>query len=497
MVQYRISEGSELRKVAKNLNEISEIVGVTTRTLIKRFKTNNTIRHGNLLITKGNTNITKIRELKSVITTTGTKSKYTPFEGRERIVKTEDNPVLIRNDGEAGNLIRAIQDVRPSMELLRTRKFSVFFTFDMGEGDTNIASTKYLPWNDMIDEVDDKLKDWAGSYGASRLLSFELRWIDAGPLENQIIYGGMKDLLIEFYKKITSKEDTKKHFFNFIKKHKIGHRETYKNCFPYCVIHGLFQTEDEKIVESKFNTLKNHFKFGEEPRELDYMGKMFSGYYEIQIWIYDENLKLTKKYGEKNNKIVKIMVYANHSFYILDKAGEKPFYDIDADLNEQVAMSPKEEKEDNTYYIYGAYDAETYNNITMKTDKGCKGDTKAFAYGYITDRSKYKCVFAKEGEDNIIEEDAEGVKRLKGTKPNGKDAENATLDFINGLRKLPMKRGRQTKYIMYAHNGGKFDCYDVVYTLLKHDFSIKDLMCKDGRIINLVIFGKKSCLSNV
>ena len=473
MVQYKITERGELRKVAKNLKEVSDIVGVTTRTLIKRFKDNNRITHDNLIIEKGTTNIKKVQNLKvGVKQTRGDFNNNIQFEGRERVLKKDDNPVVISNESTAMNLIRAIQDVRPAMNLLRTRKFSVFFTFETEDGGIDQASTKYLPWNDMMDELDDRITNWYGSYGASLLKSFELRWIDAGPLPQQIIYGGMKDLMIEFYKKITGKEETKKLFFNFIKKHKIGHRTTYKNCFIYCVIHGLFQTEDEDLVEGKFNTIKHHFKFGEEPRQQEYLGKLLSEYYNTQIWVYDDELKLTTKYGKEHDKIVKIMIYANHAFYIIDKAGEETFYKIDEELNEQVPMTPNEEKEDNTIYIYGAYDAETYNVITDKNDKGCKGDTKAFAYGYITERTKYKSVFAKKGEE-------------------GKDAGNTTLDFINGLQKLPRKKGRKTKYILYAHNGGKFDSYDVLYTLLKNNFSIKEFMPKDGRIIHLEIYGKK------
>ena len=272
--------------------------------------------------------------------------------------------------------MKNIEKLRPDLETTKRSYFSALFKISSVEGQEGerTVSTKFLKWDDFLTELYDKFTKWMQAYNETFITLAELRYVDTGLIQQSIVYGSMKDLLVDFYRSMTKDENKKKKLFRFLKNHKIGHRRTKRNCFYYSVIHGMEQTEDEEIANIKIRTIRNYFNLGDEPRELEHMANTLSYHYNIQIWVYDGELNIACKYGEEYPQIVKIMIYANHSFYILNKGGSKVFYDIDKKLNEQNPMNNIEDNEDDEeddendnkkeeYILYGAYDAETYNEI--------------------------------------------------------------------------------------------------------------------------------------
>lgn len=464
-MQYKIFKRGTLVAVVKNTTEVGNIMGMTQQQTARALKANlGTLRINDMVVESTQNRMQKLK-MDRPERTQGITIQGDPYTGRRTEVLSRDHPVWVRGEAEATNVLFHIQNMRPSLNTAQYSKFRGIITLDTTEGD-KIVSTSYLPWDELMDKLENMLSNWYDDYGGVPILKIELDWISYASLDRQIIYGGMKDLLTEFYKKITKTTEDKKTFMKFIKNHKLGHVETKTNCFIKSVLHSMHSTEDKEDINKKYDVEQTKYKWDDEPKTLEIMGPLVSEWFSVQIHVYDDKLNHTLTYGKIYPKIVKVLIYANHSFYILDKSGEDRFIQIDEELNKQNPMENPEEKEDATYYIYGSFDCETYN---IYNEDKTRADTIPWCYGFMTERHKYKPVFGKKDED-------------------------VALKFILELRKLKAKgkdgKPQQTKYVLYGHNAGKFDSYTLLYTLLKNDFTIKSFMPKDGRIIQLEIFGE-------
>ena len=484
--------------VLKSVKEISQLLMLSPATINRRFKTSDRIEYNGIIVEKvrnqvvstaagdivtnihsiNDNTIVKIKELGQPeivppFTTGGETDKIR--QGIKRGVLPRQTLIL---QGKRLDLLRTIQDMRPSKEHAKTRNYSAVFQIAVdrdGQEVREYKSTKFYQWHRMIHEANEKLKEWETNYDGTKVFSVELHWVDAGELRYQIIYGSTdkEKLLTDYYKYILGTTEGEKTFKKFIKKHKIGAVSTYTQCFIKSFIHSFFNTENDILVTSKYDTLRrHHMKVSEEAKELEYIAKKMSKHYGAQVWIYNKDLELTYKYNEVYAKIVKIMVYGGHAYYILDMNSEDTIKTVKDKFNEQSPITYDEPNESNYNIVYGAYDIETYNTM-IKDDEGKdtnKGDTKAFAIGVITELTQYEPFWTKTSGNHLNE------------------------DFINYLKCLPQKDGKATKYLLYAHNGGKFDTYNTLYTLLKMNMKITSILCKNGRLIQLSFTGKNNVI---
>lgn len=322
----------------------------------------------------------------------------------------------------------------------------------------------YLEYNKLLKELEIIYNKVVGQYKEIYFKGMEIKYYNTVGIRKQLVLGNSQTqkILRKFYSdKICNGH--KDELLKFLNKYIINCVNTTKNCFVKSVLHCLYKTTESKKITNRLRNIERDCNFSKELRELDVMGILLSEYLKVKINIYNMDFKKEIVYGEENNKECDILIIHGHSFYLFkrdDKFNTTHFIQKFKDQNKMIIT----ESINTTKKYYGAYDYETYNEKIKKNEK--TSDTIPFALGYYHELMKKKKVvniFRKNKKDDI------------------------TLRFLCDLQKIPNKNKEDRKIILYAHNGGKFDIFNILQTCLKQNKRVHSILPKDGRIISFCL----------
>lgn len=421
------------------------------------------------------------RTLKDVRKTETGKLKTVKVNGRNRLESVRVDVIryavinsfredpehnLVQNDDKEGSLkryysynissiIRYLIDNAPA-----DKQNNIYrFVCSLGDGmdvPKYTLSTKYVSWNLFLSSVKKMLSDLLAEYdpkaiirGMTILTKPLKQRVKQIVLGSKITEGDNKqwEQLIHY---MTMNEERANKFIEFNKVKKIGSVSSYSRCFLKAVIHSLRNSDNFEEIEAEHDNIRKRIKYSDLSKVLEVQALKISDYLKCRINMYDKDLEIYATYGDQYDDVAEVLTFANHAHYIIKRDGE---YELD--IYEQHKISPN--KSDNDYkYVLGSYDIETFNDS--------KGNVTPFYLGFKSNEHKYF----------NIHRHCEGVDIFE--------------EMLNKMRKVckPIN-GETTTYIYYAHNGGKFDAYKLLESLLKINANIIKVLPKENTLMSVKV----------
>ena len=348
-----------------------------------------------------------------------------------------------------------------------TNAFAVVIRFK-AEGQEKHRQTTYSSYNDLHRNLETLLTKIKEEYSHDVVfLGLSIEYFASSNLPTSYVFGckendKMKDELIQHLYESVKKNALLK----FVKKYMILSPSTYSLCVARACLMADGETDYKKITMrvDKWSYRKNITDEMNLQDKLDYIAKAM----KRTINVYDKDLKLAMTVKPKiNGGVINILIYASHSYALVsrkEKFNEVAFFQ-NFTRQKKMDYKEKEEKEEKkpVWIHWGSYDYETYTAV--KGEKRTQ-DVKPYAVGWTHNiGDDYKKNYQYIYHDNDI-----------------------SMEFIKELTKIKVNNGYNNKLLMYAHNGGKFDAYEIIYKLIsKTDIPIYNSLIKDGRIFQFSI----------
>ena len=417
-------------------------------------------------------------------------------------------------------------------------------------GIEKFAQTTYSSYNDLHKNLENLIQLIKDEYPDDELdfLGLSIEYFARPNLPQSYVFGGkendkMKDELIQHLYESVKKNALLK----FVKKYMIEPPSTTSLCVARACLMSDGETDYKKITSRvlKWSARKNITDEMNLQDKLNYISKAM----KRTIIVYDKDLNLAMTVKPKITEgEISILIYASHSYALIphkDKFNEVAFFQnftrqkkMDYKKKEEKdEKEEKEEKEDKekenmakedkkqkkkekknpipVQYYYGSYDYETYT-----AEKGEKRtcDVKPYALGWthnIINTNKENPKIIKESVLKACDEVKESVLKNGGNKKMVEEAivkaseetiknikknrykqnyqyiyhdNDISIEFIKELSNIKVDKKYNNKLLMFAHNGGKFDAYELIYKLIgKTDIPIYNSLIKDGRIFQFSI----------
>ena len=435
----------------------------------KRTLSNNEIQTLNNTYSKDNFEVTKTsndKRIKQMPSLGPRNSIVSAFRKRN---KTKFNNNIILNLKNLPHVMNKLREDIIGIKKLRKLTWSktnfkiVIQTVDSDDGfnvDGKNIGSKFLSFNLVIDDIERKLIKYLTEYDGGNMLVSDIvieYLVTGNKLGRQIIYGQKDDTDIidvfntcEIIGEMVINTKSNKKLIKLLKENKVYSPSTNKNCFLKACYASKFKKKDIKDKVDYFvekNTIEEY--------STDYLGPLISETLRCKINVhFIENEIETITYGKYKEEI-NVMIHNSHAISLIKRDGERP--DKPEDVQELIVTPKYKDKSDD--YIIATFDFETCN---LEEDKLKKNNTEVYAIGFY-DGKNYKEFYKKTKDDNILKK------------------------FIKYL----FDDYEETKIIMYAHNGGKFDIYLLLETLLKDSGAcMTSYLEQTGRIINIQMNSK-------
>ena len=280
----------------------------------------------------------------------------------------------------------------------------------------------------------------------------------------------LNEIMEYFYNSVN-----KKKYISFLKKYLLVSPTTYSLCVARaCLISD--GVSDNKTIEERVHNWTRREKINDHmtlEEKLSYISNRIKKVIEV----YDHNLDIVLTITPKKIEgTIKILVYASHSYGILPR--KETFNEVAfiQNFDRQIQMYPElsndeepeeEEQKSKTKpkkVFQGDYDLETYNANKTEDKRTC--DVIPYAVGWT---------------HNINGDYKENYQYIY-------DDKDTTLQFIKELSKIKVDNAFNNKLILYAHNAGKFDAYEIIYKIISDtNIEIFNPLFKDGRIFQFSI----------
>lgn len=357
--------------------------------------------------------------------------------------------------------------------------FSVIIKFK-SDGEDKQAQTTFEPYNKLHIQLNSMIERILSNYeDMVDLIGIDIQYFKKLNLPESYVFGCkeneklLNEIMEYFYNSLE-----KNKYIPFLKKYLLVSPSTYSLCVARACLISDGVSDNNTIEErvrnwSKRKKINDHMTLEEK---LSYISNRIKKVIEV----YDHNLNIVLTITPKNTEgTIKILVYASHSYGILprkDNFNEIAFFkNFDRQIQMYPELSndeePKESEEEETEsktkpkkVFYGSYDYETYNSDKSEGKRTC--DVKPYAVGWTHNiNGDYKENYQYIYDDN-----------------------DTTLQFIKELSKIKVDNAFNNKLLLYAHNAGKFDAYEIIYKLIGYtNIEIFHPLFKDGRIFQFSI----------
>jgi len=315
----------------------------------------------------------------------------------------------------------------------------------------------------LINEIKEKYNDEVEFLGLS------IEFFNRPDLPVSYVFGCkendklLQELMTRLYEKLP-----KNQFMKFLNKWLILSPSTYTLCVARACLMAEGNTDYKNMTHRVDNWAKNNIN---DSMNLTEKLTFIAGAIKKIIHVYDENLILNFSVNPpKNYRVdgeISILIYASHSFALVVRKESFNQVAFEQNFTRQEKMEYVEkEKNDKLKPIaihWGSYDYETYNaNATEKRTR----DVKPYALGWTHNiGGNYKENYEYIYHDNDI-----------------------SMVFINKLSKIKITdTSHNHKLLLYAHNGGKFDAYELIYKIIQCNIPLMNTLIKDGRIFQFSI----------
>ena len=327
--------------------------------------------------------------------------------------------------------------------------------------------TSYSSYNDLHKNLEILIKQIKEEYNDDvTFLGLIIEYFPSPSLPQSYVFGCkenekmLKELMMTLYDKIP-----KNTFMKFLNKWLIISPSTYTLCVARACLLAEGNT-DYKTMTSRVDNWayrKNITDAMTLEEKLNYISTAL----KKKINVYDDKLNLNFTVIPQNvcEGEISILIYASHSYALVSRKEKFNELAFTQNFTKQKKMEYEEkvEEEDSkkkpVKVWWGSYDYETYN--ADSTDRRTR-DVKPYAVGWTHNiGGEYKENYQYIYHDGDI-----------------------TLEFINKLSKINIyDKTHNHKLLLYAHNGGKFDAYEIIYKIISQtEIPIMNSLIKDGRI---------------
>jgi len=337
------------------------------------------------------------------------------------------------------------------------------------DGVEKFFQTPYSSYNDLHRNLEQLIREIKENYNDDvEFLGLSIEYFARPNLPQSYVFGCkendkmLKELMATLYEKIP-----KNTLMKFLHKWLVLSPSTYTLCVARACLMAEGNT-DYSAMSKRAETWA-YRKNITDTMTLEEKLKFISGAMKKKINVYDDKLNLNFSISPpKNYKCegeISILIYASHSYALVSR--KEKFNEVAFTQNftkqKRMEYTDKVEDEDSkkkpVSIWWGSYDYETYN--ADSTDRRTR-DVKPYAVGWTHNiggdyKENYEYIY----HDGDI-----------------------TLEFINKLSKIKITDTTHNhKLLLYAHNGGKFDAYEIIYKIISQtEIPIMNSLIKDGRI---------------
>lgn len=348
-----------------------------------------------------------------------------------------------------------------------TNAFAVVIKFN-SDGQLKHRQTPFSSYNNLHRNLEVLIQSIREEYNDEvAFLGLSIEYFPSPQIQQSYVFGCkendkmLKELMTHLYESVQ-----KNALIKFLNKYLILSPSTYSLCVARACLMADGESDYKKISMrvDNWSYRKNISDEMNLQDKLDYIAKAM----KRTINVFDKDLKQVMTVKPKITEgDINILVYASHSYALLsrkEKFNEVAFFQ---NFTKQKKMEFKESKgkknEKPVMIHWGSYDYETYTAVKGEK-RTC--DVKPYAVGWTHNiAGDYKQNYQYIYHDNDI-----------------------SLEFIKELTKIKVPSGYNNKLLMYAHNGGKFDAYEIIYKLIsKTEIPIYNSLIKDGRIFQFSI----------
>jgi len=371
------------------------------------------------------------------------------------------------------------------------------------EGVEKHFQTPFSSYNDLHRNLEKLIREIKENYNDDvEFFGLSIEYFNRPALPQSYVFGCkendkmLKELMTKLYEKCP-----KNKFMKFLNKWLLISPSTYTLCVARACLLAEGGT-DYKTMTSRVDNWA-YRKNLTDTMTLEEKLKYISGAMKKKIHVYDDelnhNFSVEPPPTYKCDGEISILIYASHSFamvsrkekfnelaftqnftrqkkmvYVEEKELEVLRHDLCmVELLEMFDKKKNKEREESKKTLqesikkaekkvkiwWGSYDYETYN--ADSTDRRTR-DVKPYAVGWTHNiggdyKENYEYIY----HDGDI-----------------------TLEFINKLSKIKITDTTHNhKLLLYAHNGGKFDAYEIIYKIISQtEIPIMNSLIKDGRI---------------
>lgn len=344
------------------------------------------------------------------------------------------------------------------------------------QGISKEVQTAFTSYNNLLGNLETLINQINEQYDDEiEFVGLKIEYFKRDNLPESFIFGCkenelmLKELMGDLYINIERQKLT-----TFLKKWCIVSPSTYSLCvIKACIIAMRGDDKEKTKITEEADRYPKRYGFSDD-MNLSEKLTLISNKIKRNINVYtpDELEKELSIKTEGSMESINILIYASHSFALINRKehfNEVAFYQ---NYSKQYKMEkpkaientdiidneePEIIKGKKSNIFWGSYDFETYNS---------EDDVKPYAVGWTHNiqgsyKDNYEFIY---------------------------DDKNTTLQFIEKLKTLNVNQKENNKLLLYAHNGGKFDAYEIIYKLItKTDIPIFNSLIKDGRIFQFSI----------
>ena len=349
--------------------------------------------------------------------------------------------------------------------------FNIILNIQTPEGSKSFA-TKFAEFNSLNNNLENVIQKILETYETE--LKFEglnIQYFERKELSKSFVFGCKETdkMKRELYDKLYT-EQPKKTFLKFVNKYDIIAPSSYTQCVSRaCLL--CIGVADNKITKTLdyWNSEKVEdgigYKWMDNEMNLEQKLSFISSKLNKTITVYDNqlNVELVVEPPQVGGGDISILVHASHSFALLPKKTKFNLTLFEKNQSFQKPMEYSDEVDKPTkkkpkLIHWGAYDFETYVDMNEDSTKRTS-DVRPYAVGWT---------------HNINGDYKENYQHLYH---DG----NITMEFIKNLSNIKIDEDYSNELLLYAHNGGKFDAYEVLYKIISSNINVVKSLIKDGQ----------------
>ena len=381
------------------------------------------------------------------------------------------NDVIITQENQY-HLINKIRNkiIEKNLTYMNRRKFKITIITKNTKTQLNMGTT-YLSFNLVMKDITDKIEYTLLQYDFQMVIEKIVidTFLQNKNLGEQVIYGNKKNTVkimdivstMDLIGEMVLNEKATKKLLKLLKENKVCSPSTNKNCLIKACYIAKYCREDIKNAVDNF-IMRNRAKITNY--NCDILCPILSKTLKRKINVHFIDYEITTLTYQSNKKYeeeIDIVIHGSHAIALIKR---KPDDIINIEEKEQELIETPEYGNDGETKI-ATFDMETcdLDEVKQENKDNKKHNTIPYAIGFY-DGDIYKEFYMRNRDDDI------------------------TKRFIKWL----FYTYKQRKIIIYSHNGGKFDIYLLLNTILKQKgIIITSFLEQSGRIINLKLNSKE------